>query len=106
MSDKFVYIPHNHKKIGVVQTDTSSATDQYTTYDGSARLHYTKFDDELTTDVAEPSFSANYHMALVWGTLVMMGYMQYLPLYDRLIKCAKSTKSGKKVTGVLRHYFY
>lgn len=52
-----------------------------------------------------PSFNSRYHIELVWGALMLMGFNQYADNFYRDIKRAKANKDGKKV-GTIRQWDY
>ncbi len=100
MSEYYVYVTPSHTKLGVLQwgsaTDTS---DNWTKFTGDAKIIYSKYDTALTADTgagSTPAFNSAYHMALVYKTLMMLGFNQFEANYQEIVRDAISSRSARK----------
>lgn len=59
----------------------------------------------ISSSSPTPSFNSRYHMALVWGTLSLMGFEQFERRFKNEIRSARATKSGR-ASGVIMQYDY
>jgi len=107
MSEQFCYITPSHTKIGVV-TDSPDSEDNWEKFTGTVKLIYNKYDVVMTTDTSTtgtPTIPSAYHMALVYGALFLLGFVQFKPFFDDFVKRTKRLKTARTYHIVRQHDF-
>ncbi len=76
------------------------------TYNGDAKLFYTKLADIDTTDDNNvPTIEGRWHFALVFGALMLMGFPQFGEFFRSYIKQARGTKSKVRHGSLVLYYY-